>query len=1593
MAGRHRRRRSARLLLAALGVWAGLAAEATGQGSPTTDRAALEALYEATGGPGWTNDTNWKTVAPLGEWYGVTTDADGLVTGLDLGWNELSGPIPRELGRLVNIEELRLAGNQLTGRVPASLGDLTRLRSLRLGWNELSGPIPRELERLKNLELLSLPGISLRGPVPPWLAHLPRLRDLSLAQSELTGPVPPWLGGIASLRSLDLTGNELSGPLPRELERLVNLEGLRLADNQLTGPIPAWMGSLTGLRSLDLGWNEWSSGPLPRELERLVNLERLRLAGNRLTGPIPAWLGGLTSLQWLHLNRNLLSGPIPSHELGSLTSLRILNLASNELTGAIPSELGSLTNLETLDLSHSDLTGPIPAELGSLANLETLDLSHGDLTGPIPAELGSLANLETLDLSHGDLTGPIPAELGSLANLETLDLSYNWGLSGSLPAGLEQSALKELNIFVTRTCAPAAWGEWLATVEFWGPACDAGPDVTIDIAVVYTPAAREAAGGAAGIEAEIDLWIAETNEAYAASGVQQRLALVARSEVPYAETNGFRDVRRLADPSDGHLDEAHILRDGAGADLVHLIVSSRSYSSCGIAAGIPSIFGLTLMKCGGLTFAHELGHNMGLRHDRFRVDVFEGSLSSHPAYGYVNAAVLDGVAPQSSRWTTIMSYSTHCRLADVACSRLPRFSNPRQRHDGDVLGVPFGTGSGLTGASDAAVVLEAMGPAVAAWRDRPADAANRPPVAVRALPERRLESAVAVLQVDVSQAFADPEGDVLTYTASSSAPWRVRAHAAGAVVTLTATGEGAATIRVAATDPGGLSVSSSFAATVDGPADPDLQDSAESDRAALEALYDAAGGAGWTDSANWTTAAPLDEWYGVTTGADGRVTGVELVNNGLAGWLPPALGSLARLETLVLARGELTGPIPAALGNLANLERLDLAALELTGAIPGALGRLVNLRELYLGGNRLTGPMPAALGNLVNLEWLGLEWNELTGPVPSWLGNLSQLRSLVLSGNDLTGSFPDALGNLVNLVFLRLAWNDLTGPVPSWLGNLSQLRNLYLNGNDLTGPLPNTLGGMTNLQYLDLFGNDLAGTVPATLGGLANLKRLNLAYNWGLSGPLPAGLERSALEELDVFVTRTCAPAAWGEWLATIEFWGLACGSGPDVTIDIAVVYTPAAGEAAGGTAGIEAEIDLWIAETNQAYAASGVDLRLALVDRSEVAYTETNGGRDVDRLADPSDGHLDEVHALRDRVGADLVHLIVAPESPDLCGIAADIPSVFGLTVLRCGGLVFAHELGHNLGLRHDRFRVQLAEDGAASHPAYGYVNQKMFGAAAPLSSRWATIMSYLTQCGLADARCSWLPRFSNPRQRFDSDPLGVAFGVGSGVTGAADAAAVLNATGPAAAAWRDRPPRRNRAPVAVGTLPDRRLSLDARLDVDVSQAFDDPDGDPLTYTASSMVPDVAAVGVAGARVTLTAVNEGTAAIRVTATDPGGLSAAQQFTVTVAAAPQPFTDDPLLPGVTPIRAVHFAELRTRVDVLRAAAGLVRFRWTDPVLRPGLTRVRLAHLLELREALAAAYTASGQRVPRWTDAAPVGGATPIRAAHLTELRAAVLALE
>ena len=88
------------------------------EGSVATDRAALVALYNATGGPNWTNNHNWVSDAPMGTWHGVYTGPDGHVVELRLEENNLSGAIPGELGNLTNLQVLLLHGKPLIGCMP-----------------------------------------------------------------------------------------------------------------------------------------------------------------------------------------------------------------------------------------------------------------------------------------------------------------------------------------------------------------------------------------------------------------------------------------------------------------------------------------------------------------------------------------------------------------------------------------------------------------------------------------------------------------------------------------------------------------------------------------------------------------------------------------------------------------------------------------------------------------------------------------------------------------------------------------------------------------------------------------------------------------------------------------------------------------------------------------------------------------------------------------------------------------------------------------------------------------------------------------------------------------------------------------------------------------------------------------------------------------------------------------------------------------------------------------------------------------------------------------------------------------------------------
>ena len=377
------------------------------------DRAALLALYEATGGPNWVDNENWLTDAPLGEWYGVVTDGQGRVFSLELHENGLTGTIPAALGNLANLVRLRLFTNALSGPIPPELGNLLNLKYLTLSTNNLSGPIPPELGSLPHLVSMTLAANDLTGPIPPELGRLQNLERLFLSINRLSGSIPPELGDLHRLKGLDLTDNHLEGAIPSELGDLRSVEDLLLPGNRLTGSVPQSFLNLDRLTRLwindnyglcvpaTVGFKEWFTNISVRDGPYCDELDITALTGLYWATDGPGWRN---SRGWL-----------AEHDLDDWYGVRTnadgrvvgLELEHNGLVGALPRELRSLTEVSELKLADNRLRGFIPEEIGALASLRRLDLANNpDMFGALPETITRIDGLEDLLLGGTGICAP-----------------------------------------------------------------------------------------------------------------------------------------------------------------------------------------------------------------------------------------------------------------------------------------------------------------------------------------------------------------------------------------------------------------------------------------------------------------------------------------------------------------------------------------------------------------------------------------------------------------------------------------------------------------------------------------------------------------------------------------------------------------------------------------------------------------------------------------------------------------------------------------------------------------------------------------------------------------------------------------------------------------------------------------------------------------------------------------------------------------------------------------------------------------------------------------------------------------------------------
>ncbi len=246
---------------------------------------------------------------------------------------------------------------------------------------------------------------------------------------------------------------------------------------------------------------------------------------------------------------------------------------------------------------------------------------------------------------------------------------------------------------------PATKTETIESLDSESASTQRGVTVEFDVMILYTPEARDGAGGVAGIEATAQAAVDAMNLSFSNSNVDAEGTISYLGLANYNDTgNSSTDLTWVRnDPT------VAALRNNFGADMVSLLVNNMSGCGRGYVMRSPgpgfagSAFQVTRRSCavGNLSFAHEFGHNMGLEHNPEDSSASSASASNPWSFGHYH----------NGSYRTVMSYSAQCANG---CSRRQYFSNP------DVQFNDLATG--IDGSRDNARTLEQTAAIVADFR-------------------------------------------------------------------------------------------------------------------------------------------------------------------------------------------------------------------------------------------------------------------------------------------------------------------------------------------------------------------------------------------------------------------------------------------------------------------------------------------------------------------------------------------------------------------------------------------------------------------------------------------------------------------------------------------------------------------------------------------------------------------------------------------------------------------------------------------------------------------------------------------------------------
>jgi Leucine-rich repeat (LRR) protein len=1025
-----------------------------------TERAALIALYDATGGDNWTNKTNWKTAAPVSQWYGIQVNNNGCVQCIGLDGDNIPC---NAIGTI--------SGNNLTNILPTSIGAFSELKVLNLYNNNLSGSIPTEIEQLSNLEVLVLDNNNLTGSIPPQLGNLNKLTSVGLGANQLSGTIPAALANADSLAYIFLQGNKtITGTIPSELFSMPNLRGLYLQDNDLYGEVPLQIVQAQKLETFFISKNRITNIPdmsgLPFIPDNPTGFYGLRIFENGLT--FRHILPNITPLnQAITVNKSRYAD-----QDSIFSDTTITRTAGQALTIDLGIDAGLTTNAYQWYKNGNPWTPPAGNSSNSnkliFSSLQNSDAGtyHVRVTNPGAPALTLHSRAIRLNLGSATCTVTTTADSG--------------------PGSLREAI----------NCANSNPGP--DTIRF--NIAGAGPHVIRLSNFIYM---SQDTGGLVIDATTQPGWQSggmvidgsnTTNAIYGLFNMDDCRGLEFYGFVfRNAPTGALGFTRcskvRLGAPGKGNYFYAND-RDNPttfGTNPANFSTNVQLFN-CTEAVIQSNYFGITETNAKpvtnmvwGLTAA---GQNILIGGSRA---AGEGN-----TFGYALFAGL-GIWGDAA-------VGLHTRNVRIEGNNLGTDATGTQNW-GNGFGFNFGvngTNSTLEqvrfgdGTADRSNLLKYNQRAVSTY----GTSGTKKAIFLHNIyvcneqafegdhPARPVQITAATTQS--IRGTAQPNDSVEVYLSQNStcptaacqgSVWLglTRANAAGDW-TLTAPFAQALTgaEQVTALGTGG-GITGAFAPCF---RVVDVNSCRYQDSLELVKLYNATDGPNWINK--WDLNKPMSTWYGIQLTVEGCVRRIDLSTNSLTGTLPNL--NLPNLEILDLDNNQLSGSVPNF--DLPKLLVLDLDNNQLAGAIPNF--NLPVLQYLSLAINQLTGSLPP-FNQVPLLQSLFLYQNNLEGIIPNY--NLPHLTKLQLDDNALSGTLPIFSG-IPLIEYLHIDDNQLSGTIPIF--NLPNLISLHLDKNSLTGSIP--VLNAPNLQEILLNNNQLSGCFDPALNVYCN-KNYNFLNN------------------------------------------------------------------------------------------------------------------------------------------------------------------------------------------------------------------------------------------------------------------------------------------------------------------------------------------------------------------------------------------------------------------------------------------------------------------------------------------------------------------